>query len=64
MTVPAMWGDASKHAMREAALRAGFIHKLDSDALSIILEPEAAAIYALDKKAPPLLSGQLACSLH
>ncbi|KAF5833009.1 hypothetical protein DUNSADRAFT_10930 [Dunaliella salina] len=56
MTVPAMWGDASKHAMREAALRAGFIHKLDSDALSIILEPEAAAIYALDKKAPPLLS--------
>eukprot|EP00983_Pelagomonas_calceolata_P065967 1148810-Pelagomonas_calceolata.AAC.7 len=55
MTVPAMWGDASKHAMREAALRAGFIHKIDSDALSVILEPEAAAIYALDNKAPPLL---------
>lgn len=41
LTVPAIWSDASKQFMREAAIKAG----IDEDQLSIALEPEAASIY-------------------
>lgn len=40
LTVPAIWNDASKQFMREAAEKAG----IDSDSLLIALEPEAASI--------------------
>ncbi|GFH11846.1 uncharacterized protein HaLaN_07416 [Haematococcus lacustris] len=35
---------------------AGLIRTANSDALTIILEPEAAALHALDKQAPPLVA--------
>ncbi|KAL6759049.1 hypothetical protein V8C86DRAFT_2583839 [Haematococcus lacustris] len=57
LTVPAMWSEGSKALMRTAALRAGLIRTANSDALTIILEPEAAALHALDKQAPPLVAG-------
>jgi hypothetical protein len=53
-----MWDEASKQAMRRAALRAGLITRVDSDHLTIILEPEAAALHALVHKAPPLQAGK------
>lgn len=55
--MPAMWSDSSKQRMRRAALRAGLIRSEDSDALTIILEPEAAVLHCLDNRAPPLLPG-------
>ncbi|KAJ9523096.1 hypothetical protein QJQ45_023914, partial [Haematococcus lacustris] len=57
LTVPAMWTERDKAAMRTAALRAGLIKKAGSDALTIILEPEAAAMDALDKQETPLMAG-------
>ena len=56
--MPAMWSDGSKQRMRRAALRAGMIRTEDSDALTIILEPEAAVLHCLDNQAPPLLPGK------
>ncbi|KAI7877458.1 hypothetical protein K492DRAFT_150540 [Lichtheimia hyalospora FSU 10163] len=46
LTVPAMWSDKSKKAMRDAAILAGLISEDDPhDRLMLISEPEAAAIY-------------------
>ncbi|KAJ1500250.1 hypothetical protein HMI55_003978 [Coelomomyces lativittatus] len=45
LTVPAMWSDGAKHFTRKAAAFAGLIDDPLSTKLSIILEPEAAAIY-------------------
>ncbi|KAL1927813.1 hypothetical protein VTP01DRAFT_3634 [Rhizomucor pusillus] len=46
LTVPAMWSDRSKQAMRMAAIESGIIDKDDHpDRLMLISEPEAAAIY-------------------
>lgn len=41
LTVPAIWSDPAKAFMRTAAVKAG----IDSDMLTIALEPEAAALY-------------------
>lgn len=41
LTVPAIWDDAAKQFMRVAAEKAG----IDTDNLSIALEPEAASLY-------------------
>ncbi|XP_053376188.1 heat shock 70 kDa protein 12A-like [Mercenaria mercenaria] len=41
LTVPAIWNDAAKQFMREAAQKAGILGK----SLTICLEPEAASIY-------------------
>lgn len=41
LTVPAIWSDAAKQFMREAAKQAG----IDGKQLTLALEPEAAAIY-------------------
>nr|XP_022291093.1 heat shock 70 kDa protein 12A-like isoform X2 [Crassostrea virginica] len=41
LTVPAIWGDAAKMFMREAAIQAG----INTDQLVLALEPEAASIY-------------------
>jgi hypothetical protein len=46
LTVPAMWADSQKSDMREAAYSAGLISQRGSDQLLMILEPEAAAMYA------------------
>ncbi|OZJ06764.1 hypothetical protein BZG36_00411 [Bifiguratus adelaidae] len=46
LTVPAMWSDQAKTAMRQAAVQAGLIKATDHhDRLLLISEPEAAAIY-------------------
>ncbi|XP_052816570.1 heat shock 70 kDa protein 12A-like isoform X2 [Mya arenaria] len=41
LTVPAIWSDAAKQFMREAAIQAGF----DADRIMLALEPEAASIW-------------------
>ncbi|KAI9250132.1 hypothetical protein BDA99DRAFT_564104 [Phascolomyces articulosus] len=46
LTVPAVWSDKAKNSMRLAAIQAGLIMPSDpSDRLTLISEPEAAAIY-------------------
>ncbi|KAI8387002.1 hypothetical protein BD560DRAFT_452538 [Blakeslea trispora] len=46
LTVPAMWSDSAKYAMRRAAIKAGLIKSDDpQDRLVLISEPEAAALY-------------------
>ncbi len=44
LTVPAIWSDAAKSLMRQAALEAGLISDLSSDQLLLCLEPEAAGL--------------------
>jgi hypothetical protein len=60
LTVPAIWTDASKHLMREAARKAGIIGtgQKEDDRLLIALEPEAAAVYCQerDREASEILS--------
>ncbi|XP_069101466.1 heat shock 70 kDa protein 12A-like isoform X2 [Argopecten irradians] len=41
LTVPAIWNEAAKQFMRQAAVQAG----ISSDCLTLALEPEAAALY-------------------
>lgn len=53
LKVPAMWSDAAKAKMRQAAHRAGITGSVDSDALVIALEPEAAALYARHEEGGP-----------
>uniref|UniRef100_A0AAV2LAZ6 Uncharacterized protein n=1 Tax=Knipowitschia caucasica TaxID=637954 RepID=A0AAV2LAZ6_KNICA len=50
LTVPAIWDDAAKQFMREAATRAGIVSKDSKNRLVIALEPEAASIWC--KKLP------------
>ncbi|KAG0019849.1 Heat shock 70 kDa protein 12A [Entomortierella chlamydospora] len=46
LTVPAMWSDKAKDVMRKAAIRAGLITAFDHpDRLTLVSEPEAAALY-------------------
>ncbi|KAL3878432.1 hypothetical protein ACJMK2_030782 [Sinanodonta woodiana] len=45
LTVPAIWNDAAKQFMREAAVKAGIKHRN----LRLALEPEAASIYCKEK---------------
>ncbi|KAK9234506.1 hypothetical protein V1525DRAFT_383293 [Lipomyces kononenkoae] len=45
LTVPAIWDDAAKSATRQAAVQAGFIDSINDARLSLITEPEAAAIF-------------------
>ncbi|KAI7877639.1 actin-like ATPase domain-containing protein [Lichtheimia hyalospora FSU 10163] len=50
LTVPAMWSDKAKSTMREAAIKAGLINEDDHrDRLTLISEPEAAALYCEKK---------------
>ncbi|KAG2496222.1 hypothetical protein HYH03_005820 [Edaphochlamys debaryana] len=46
LTLPAMWGEAAKARVREAAWRAGLIRARSSHLLLLALEPEAAALAA------------------
>lgn len=52
LTVPAIWGDAQKNLMREAAMEAGIIGSGDAERnrLLFVLEPEAAAVYCQTTK--------------
>ncbi|KAI9270319.1 hypothetical protein EDC94DRAFT_535585 [Helicostylum pulchrum] len=51
LTVPAMWNDRAKGIMREAAIRAELVLRSDPpQRLTLISEPEAAALYC-EKKA-------------
>eukprot|EP00118_Oscarella_pearsei_P014366 m.122707 g.122707 ORF g.122707 m.122707 type:complete len:572 (+) comp37797_c0_seq1:24-1739(+) len=54
VTVPAIWNDAAKQIMREAAYEAGLTSRDQPDRLVIALEPEAAALYC---KSVSLMSG-------
>ncbi|KAI9247704.1 hypothetical protein BDA99DRAFT_591836 [Phascolomyces articulosus] len=46
LTIPAVWSDKAKNSMRQAAIQAGLIMPSDPpDRLTLISEPEAAAIY-------------------
>ncbi|KMU72149.1 hypothetical protein CISG_00458 [Coccidioides immitis RMSCC 3703] len=47
LTVPAIWNDAGKAATRAAAIQAGFLRDENDNRLTLITEPEAAAIKAL-----------------
>jgi molecular chaperone DnaK (HSP70) len=44
LTVPAIWSDNQKEFMRRAACGAGIISDIDSENLTIVLEPESACI--------------------
>ncbi|KAI8916450.1 hypothetical protein BC831DRAFT_486906 [Entophlyctis helioformis] len=55
ITVPAIWDERGKNNVRQAATYAGIITEATKQSLRIILEPEAAALYAL--KSMPELSG-------
>jgi hypothetical protein len=52
LTVPAIWTDADKQWMRNAAQRAGLIRSDPADAarLCLVLEPEAAALHCLEQE--------------
>lgn len=52
ITVPAIWSDGAQHATREAAIQAGFGSR-QSDSVSMITEPEAAALWALKPHLSP-----------
>ena len=45
LTVPAIWNEAGKAATRAAAIQAGFLRSEDDNRLTLVSEPEAAAIF-------------------
>ncbi|XP_053405711.1 heat shock 70 kDa protein 12A-like [Mercenaria mercenaria] len=45
ITIPALWSDCAKQFMREAAISAG----IAQNRLMLVLEPEAASLFCLDK---------------
>lgn len=50
LTIPAIWEDKQKGAMRNAAKRAGLIlrEKVSENDFKLVLEPEAAAVYCVE----------------
>ena len=59
LTIPAIWKDEEKSFMRRAAIQSGLITGSDDDQerLLLVLEPEAAAIYCLEKDQSSLKAG-------
>ena len=45
LTVPAIWNDAAKAATRAAAIQAGYLRDENDSRLTLITEPEAAAMF-------------------
>ncbi|KAK8233568.1 hypothetical protein HDK90DRAFT_414961 [Phyllosticta capitalensis] len=45
LTVPAIWNDAGKAATRAAAIQAGFLRDENDNRLTLVSEPEAAAMF-------------------
>lgn len=56
LTVPAIWSDAAKHLMIQAATSAGFGQH--EETFSLISEPEAAAVYTLKQNETALSVGE------
>ncbi|KAI5302178.1 hypothetical protein KEM56_000946, partial [Ascosphaera pollenicola] len=50
LTVPAIWDDAAKANMRMAAAEAGLVENKDDRRLSLISEPEAAALFCVKNR--------------
>ncbi|KAL5012090.1 hypothetical protein ScPMuIL_010641 [Solemya velum] len=59
ITTPAIWSNAAKQFMREAAIKAG----IDNASLTIALEPEAASIYCRHAKLHAYQDAQLLTSV-
>ncbi|KMP07396.1 hypothetical protein DIZ76_017150 [Coccidioides immitis] len=57
LTVPAIWNDAGKAATRAAAIQAGFLRDENDNRLTLITEPEAAAMFCAK-------SGLLSLKMH
>lgn len=59
LTVPAIWSDADKQLMRQAAQMAGLIGSGEEEAerLLLVLEPEAAAIHCQERDKTQLVPG-------
>ena len=56
LTVPAIWDDAAKSVMRQAAFEAGIVKDVNSPNLQLVLEPEAAIVAcAMDGSSESLL---------
>jgi molecular chaperone DnaK (HSP70) len=51
LTVPAIWSDAAKQVMEQAAIQAGLISSSSDDLQRLVfaLEPEAAAVYCIEE---------------
>lgn len=47
LTVPAIWDETAKAATRAAAIKAGFLPFRDHNRLTLVAEPEAAAIFSI-----------------
>ena len=45
LTVPAIWNEAGKAATRQAAIQAGFLRDENDNRLTLVTEPEAAAMF-------------------
>ncbi|KAI9829931.1 MAG: hypothetical protein M1819_005903 [Sarea resinae] len=45
LTVPAIWNDAGKAATRAAAIQAGYLRDANDNRLTLVTEPEAAAMF-------------------
>lgn len=45
LTVPAIWNDAGKAATRAAAIQAGFLRDENDNRMTLVSEPEAAALF-------------------
>ncbi|KAK9474219.1 uncharacterized protein V1510DRAFT_306418 [Dipodascopsis tothii] len=58
LTVPAIWTDAGKNATRRAAVQAGFIKDINDRRLTLITEPEAAAIFCAREDANKVHAGE------
>jgi hypothetical protein len=61
LTIPAIWKDEQKEAMRIAAEKVGLVKSKNDSDLLLVLEPEAAAVYCLHKMADqgsPIKTGQ------
>lgn len=57
LTIPAAWSVASRTSMRKAALQAGITTSIDSDALVLLRDTDAAALYSLKKEQNGLTKG-------
>ncbi|KAK9458039.1 hypothetical protein V1511DRAFT_455245 [Dipodascopsis uninucleata] len=57
LTVPAIWDDAGKNATRQAAVLAGFVDDISDRRLSLITEPEAAAVFCAKRGVMELRRG-------
>ncbi|XP_049340669.1 heat shock 70 kDa protein 12A-like [Astyanax mexicanus] len=59
LTVPAIWSEAAKQLMREAATEAGLVTEADTEKLIIALEPEAASVWCRQLPSDGFVEGDL-----